>query len=336
VAQSPTTAAKSLIEFRSRVQESVEVARQTVVSQDDMEDVDQAVIKVDDGIAAMEEEVLATRASSSSILEIDTRTKQRSNIMIRTQEGDVVKLSLRQFSELSASSSQSSEGNTASSETEIEFSSRSRMVLKVRGDLNEAELGAIQGVLGQAQEMADAFFGGDIGAAFNAAGGFTFDNEQLANVNMRFRMRQVSNISYQETVAPAALPNDTTPQIAPAPVAEPAQTVAADTPVTDDAVAVRAPAAEVPAVDESPANAEPAIPGDALNGFFEMVGSFLRSVSAGFEGLADNSHVRFQYSESFKLSLLQSVIHAAAPDDAGDAANVAVDALGQLNEVESE
>ena len=89
------------------------------------------------------------------------------------------------------------------------------MVMKVRGDLNEAEMGAIQGVLGQAQEMADAFFGGDIGAAFSAAGGFTFDNEQLANVNMRFRMRQVSNISYTQTVGPTALPQNPAPEAAP-------------------------------------------------------------------------------------------------------------------------
>jgi len=197
----------------------------------------------------------------------------------------------------------------------------------VRGDLNEAEMGAIQGVLGQAQEMADAFFGGDIGAAFNAAGGFTFDSEQLSNVNMRFRMRQVSNISYKETVAPAALPKDTT--------AESVQAIAAHAPVADVGAAVQAPVAEAPAVDEPVAAAKPTFPTDALSGFFEMVGSFLRSVSEGFEGVADNSSIRFQYSESFKLSLLQSVIHAVAPDDANSAAETAVEAIEQMKETEA-
>jgi hypothetical protein len=237
------------------------------------------------------------------------------------------------------------EGNTTSSETEIEFSSRSRMVMKVRGDLSEAEMGAIQGVLGQAQEMADAFFGGDIAAAFSAAGGFTFDNEQLANVNMRFRMRQVSNISYTETVGPAALPQNPTPEIAPAPEAEAVQTVAADSPkpaaaATPEAPADQAPVApepvvDAPVVEEPDAVDKPSIPGDALSGFFEMVGSFLRSVSEGFEGATLNSNIRFQYSESFKLSLLQAVINTAAPDDAGDAADTAVDAIEQLKETDA-
>jgi hypothetical protein len=335
VAQSPNTAAKSLIQFRSRVSESVDVARQTVASPDDMKDVDQAVVKMDEGITSMEEDAAATKASSSSVLEIDTRTRQRSSIKIRTQEGDIVKLSLKQFSELSASSGQATEGNKSSSETEIEFSSRSRMVMKVRGDLNEAEMGAIQGVLGQAQEMADAFFGGDIGAAFEAAGGFTFDNEQLARVNMRFRMRQVSNISYKETIAPAAIAKEPAPQIAPAPQAEPAQTTTASKPVADDPVAVAAPVVEASVVEAPDTDAKPTFPSDALSGFFEMVGSFLRSVSEGFEGAGANSSIRYQYSESFKLSLLQSVIQTVAPDDANSAAKNAVEAIEQMKETEA-
>lgn len=334
VAQSPTTAAKSLIEFRSHVRESVQVTQKTVGSEDDMADVDQAVAKLDDGLNQMEEEAASTRVSTASALEVDTRTKQRSSIMIRTQEGDVVKLSLRQFSEMSASGSQSVEGNTASSETEIEFSSRSRIVMKVRGDLNEAEMGAIQGVLGQAQEMADAFFGGDIGAAFSAAGGFTFDNEQLANVNMRFSMRQVSNISYTQTVGPTALPQNPAPEVAPAPATEPVPAVATESPKPEPVAPVEAPVDEAPAVEEPDAATKPTIPGDALSGFFEMVGSFLRSVSEGFEGASANSSIRFQYSESFKLSLLQSVIHTAAPDDAGDAAEAAIEAIEQLKETD--
>lgn len=341
VAQSPTTASRSLIQFRSRVEESVNMVRQTVSDQDDMTEVDQAVARVDGGLSEMEEQAAATKAASSSVLEVDMRTKQRSKISIRTQEGDIVKLSLKQVSEFSASSSQSIEGKSASSETEIEFSSRSRMVMKVRGDLSEAELGAIEGVLGQAQQMADAFFGGDIGAAFESAGGFQFDNEQLANVNMRFRMGQVSNISYSETVVPAALVEKptpavdaavtqpvmpaATPEVAPAIEAAPA--VAAQAPVADDAIGVET------AVDDAPAAA---IPRDAISGFFEMVGNFLRSVSEGFEGESGNAIINYQYSESFKLSLLQSVIHAVAPDDASVAADLAVDALGQMNEVESE
>jgi len=338
VARSPARAAKSLISFRANVQQSLDVARSTVSEQDDMADVDHAVAKVDKGLAEMEEKAAATKESSSSVLDVDMRTKQRSSIKIRTQEGDIIKLSMRQVSEFSASSSQSIDGDSAATESEIEFSSRSRMVMKVRGDLNEAELGAIEAVIEQAQQMADTFFGGDIGAAFETAGAFEFDSEQLANVNMRFRMRQVASISYAETVTRSALPDDTAPPIGPAVTVDstpkPAQASESVAPVADDVAAVETPVADVAPVDDEVAAETPAIPADAMSGFFEMVGNFLRSVSEGFEGGFGNTTIRFQHSESFKLSLLQSVIHAVAPDEASDAADAAVEAIGHMNEVE--
>lgn len=332
VAQSPTTAARSLAEFRSRMAQSVDVVKQTTGAQDELAEVDQALVQVDHGLAAMEEEAAATRDSSTSVLDIDMQTRQRSRIRIRTQEGDVVKLSLKQVTEFSASSSQVSDGGSTVTATEIDFSSRSRMVLSVRGDLNDAELGAIKSVVEQAQQVADAFFGGDIGAAFENAGRFAFDSEQLANIDMRFRMRQVSNVAYAETVASAALPRDPAPALAP--VAEPAPTDAAATPVAADAAVAGAADAEVPVVDEAAAKNDPAIPTDAIGAFVEMVGSFLRSVSEGFEGQSGNLSIRYQHTESFKLRLLQSVLHTTAPREAHAAAAVAIQAIEQMSGVQ--
>ncbi|MGB5491099.1 MAG: hypothetical protein WBM76_09770, partial [Woeseiaceae bacterium] len=218
VSESPATAAKSLISFRAKVQETASYVRQTVSSPDDIEDVDNVVAKVDAGLDGLDKEVASNRESSASVLAVDTRSRQRSTISIRTQEGDVVKLSLRRMDRMSATDVAVSDDSGSMTSTEVSVSSRSRMVLKVEGDLNESELAAIKNVFAKAEQIADEFFGGDIGAAFNLAQGFEFDTEQLARVNMRFKMRQVSNIAFAESVRPAPLTSVSTPAVA-APVA---------------------------------------------------------------------------------------------------------------------
>jgi len=204
VSESPVTAAKSLVSFRAKVQETASYVRETVKRPDDVEDIDNVVARVDKGLDGLEKEVASNRESTASVLTVDTRTRQRSTISIRTQEGDVVKLSLRRMDSLSARDSSVSNENGSMTSTEVSVSSRSRMMLKVEGDLNESELAAIQNVFARAEQIADEFFGGDIGAAFNLAQGFEFDTEQLARVNMRFKMRQVSDVSYAQSIRPAA------------------------------------------------------------------------------------------------------------------------------------
>lgn len=335
VAQSPTTAETSLTKFRASVEQSVKVASKTVATSEDAAEIGKSVDKIDSGIAKIEESVAKTKEASSSVLEVNSRTKNRSTIKIRTQEGDVVKLSLKKVDSMSASNTESVNGDSSTSETVLKLSSRSQMMVKVRGDLSEAELGAIEGILGHAQEIADAFFGGDMRSAFESVSGFEFDSDQIARVNMRFRMQSYTQVSYAQssTLAPAMSK----------PVSEPAMT--ADTPAPAIAAETPAPAVaaepDVPAVAENPsaessAPANPVVAIDALQGFFEMVGSFLRGVSEGFEGVSGSATLRYHHSESFKLSLLQSVINTLAPDESENAAANAVEALEQIKGDESE
>jgi len=328
VAQSPTSAAKSLIQFRSSLDQSVQVASKTVQSEADQADLDVAATKIDEGVAELEEQAVATRESSTTALSLDTSTRQKSMIKIRTQEGDIVRLSLRQATDLSASSSETVDGENSQKTTEIDFSSRSRMFVKVRGDLNAAEMGAIQSILGQAQEMADAFFGGDIGAAFSSAKGFEFDTDQLSRVKMRFSMRQESNIAFSQVTNTVS-----TSQVS-EPVAAPTPEVVAPAPAEPVASEPVAPAVEVPAPSEVEAAAPPVVADDAVQGFFEMVGNFLRSVSEGFAEGASGTSIRYQYSESFKLSLLQSVINTVAPADQAETSDAAVAMIDSMSEAE--
>ena len=329
VAESPTQAAKSLITFRAKVHETVSYVRATVGDHDD--NVDQAVARVDEGLDALDDDVANNRESSASVLAVDTSTRQRSTIQIRTQEGDVVKLSLRRMDSLSATDVSATDGNTTTTSTEVEISSRSRMMLKVEGDLNESELAAIQNVFAQAERIADEFFDGDLAAAFSLAEGFEFDTEQLARVNMRFKMTQESNVSYAESVRPVIAAPVSTPE--PVAVAAPLPDVPA-VGIAPEPVPVLAEANVVAPTAEEDAGPVALLNTSALSNFFESLGTFLRSVGEGFETGSSNASFSFHYSESFKLELLKAVIHTVAPDDSGEAAANAASLIDGLGDTE--
>lgn len=335
VAESPTKASAALISFRARVQETATSVRETVGASDDVADVDDAVARIGKGLDDLEGQVASNRESSASVLAIDTRSKQRSTISIRTQEGDIVKLSLRRKQSLSATDVAVSNGNGTSTSTEVEVSSRSRMMLKVEGDLNESERAAIQNVFAQAEQMANDFFGGDMAKAFSLAEGFEFDTEQLARVSMQFRMRQVSNVV---SLAPApATPMPTTPigPEASPPVAAPESPVA---PISTTQPATDTPAPVVPDVletsDEPVATRPPEVlasdKSSALSDFFDSLSAFLRSVGEGFGVAESGASYTYHYSESFKLSLLNAVMHTVAPDVTGDATGKTGEAIGPV------
>ncbi len=325
VAESPSTAARSLISFRARVEQAAAYAREVVASENEAQDIDDVVAKVGEGLDELENEVANYRESSASVLSVDTRSKQRSTIQIRTQEGDIVRFSLKRVDSMSASDVAYADGEMSITSTEVSVSSRSRMMMSVEGDLNEAETAAIQNVFAQAEMIADEFFDGDIGAAFNVAQGFEFDTEQLARVNMRFRMHEMTNVAYAETVraipAPTIEPPVVTPPvITPVVVEAPVDVVAKPAPVPNPILENIGPDSEA---DARP-DAEPAVssPGaSAIENFLDALGAFLRTVGDGFA--SSGSDFRYHYSDSFKLEMLKAVLHTVAPSDALEASDKA-------------
>lgn len=327
VAESPTKAANSLITFKSKVQETANFVRQTFDDgRGEMDDVEQTLARVDQGINKLEGEVSNNRESSASVLAVDNSSKQKSTISIRTQDGDIVRLTLKNVEQLSATRMQVSNNNGTATSTEIEVSSRSRMKLQVEGDLNEVELEAIRNVFAQAEKMADDFFGGDMGAAFKLAEGFEFDTEQLMRVNMRFKMQEATNISYTESAGATQFS-----AASPAAMMEPSKTVAAaetapraaaEPTVIGDAPVVAAAAEPVLAPVEAPVElAETAGPdtsitdnSTALSKLFETLSTFLRSIGEGFESGSASGSFKYHYSESFKFDLLKAVIHTLQPE----------------------
>lgn len=314
--RSPLQATDALVDIRSKVDVAAEEVRNSV-GDEPGEELDTAVNLVNEGLDDLEEDAARNVVSSASVLSAETQTKQRSTIRIRTQEGDVIRLSLRNVERMSVEDASISDGESTLTSTEIQISSRSRMALHVKGDLNEAEMAAIKSVFEQAEAIADEFFGGDLALAFDMAAGLEYDTEQLARINMRFREQQISNVAFAASgPRPAAIAQDPDPVVAgPAkPIVESAESAS----VPDSAPTEVEPAAPP---EVTPAVASPS--DDAIDIFFDLLGSFLSSLNEGFESDSGRNSFRFFHSQSFNLQILKTVLQVSAPEDLSTAAESA-------------
>ena len=329
--RAPLDASRSLVDLRKKVQDAADDVRE-IVGDDDDDDVDDTLRLIGDGLDDLEEDAARHVASSASVLSYESQLRQRSTIRIRTQEGDIVRLDLRRTEQMSASDVALSNGELSFSATEVAVSSRTRMVLTVNGDLNEAEFAALQNVFAQAAAIADEFFAGDLAKAFDMTAGIELDTEQLARVRMRFRERLETNISYAEirrlTPQPVQLPEPglvigtpSAPETGPI-ARSAAGVVVPDVPEVEDTVAT-------PAEPEATTTAaSPALADGAGDGFLALLADFLRSVNDGFEPEAGS--LRYFYSQSFRLEILKSVLEMNAPegfDAAADKAATLIDGV---------
>ena len=76
----------AVLRFRQRVQAAAAVTQQSVGSDADINEVGQAVGKIESGLEALDADAARNVESSASVLAIDSRQRQRSTIRIRTQE----------------------------------------------------------------------------------------------------------------------------------------------------------------------------------------------------------------------------------------------------------
>lgn len=335
--RSPLHASTSLIDLRSRIKLAAESVRVTVRDHDH-DDMDDALGRVSDGLDKLDKDAARNVEWSATVLSAETRLKQRSTIRIRTQEGDIVRLDLRHVEKMSANDVSMTDGDSMFASTSIEMSSRTRMVLRVNGDLNEAELAAIQNVFAQAEAIADEFFNGDLAAAFEMAAGMDFDAEQLARVNLRFREKFVSNVSF--AAIGAVTPQPVSPAIPEIPtlddpvVVRPPMTPAPPTPVMP-ADPIAPPDRKEPLDTARPVGPEPDVFEDsALDNFFGLLSNFLRATSEGFE--MESGSFRYYHSQSFKLEILRAVLQVSAPEESDDAANVAAALIDNVAATASE
>lgn len=329
---SSSDASDTVLTLKSKIEQAAASTQALTGSDDDFAEVEDALSLVNTGLDDLGTEVANTFESSASVLEVQTQLSQRSTIRIRTQEGDIVKLDLRRTESLSATDIAVSNADGFASSTEVELSSQSRLTFKVNGDLNDAELAAIQNIFAQAEAIATEFFGGDLTAAFDLASGLEYDTEQLARVRLRFREEQTSEVSFAAIGQIQAEPVDEVASI-PASGTDVAPVVSEELSSGSEIAPV---VSAVPTTDDVVPDAEPdTVPVDVsvFAGFLDLISNYLRATSGSFGEDSGNNAIsaRFFYSESFKLELLKTVIEITAPAESEDGAALAATVIDAVS-----
>jgi len=249
-------------------------------------------------VEADEQQPAQERAPSTNL---EYQRREATVLRLRTREGDVVKLKLRSVETTTVAVGEQVDGETVVSNLELNTSSRTRLVLSVQGDINDAELAAIQNVAQQASELAGSFFNGNLNDAFQIAGNFAIDGEQLAKVSLRLSVRERLNFaqnvvaqnpaaalppttaandevaaptSQAATVVPKLVGGSTTPAVTETPVPLPAA------PVTTTAATETDEPTEPATVDDEPTTG----PANLLDAF-QALADFLNTIADFIENL---------------------------------------------------
>ncbi len=127
------------------------------------------------------------------------REKNSFSFDLVTQEGDKVTISAVSSYELYEQSLNLENEQGSVNAYGFSESYSSGYAFSVEGDLNEAEMTAIEDLLGQVNSLADEFYDGDLATAFDMALELDSDGDQIAQFSLNMRQQQVS--AYQFTGA---------------------------------------------------------------------------------------------------------------------------------------
>jgi hypothetical protein len=201
-------------------------------------------------------------AAAASAFEASWSVDQKLGIRLVTQEGDVVRIRLRQSEGLEAGAAQ----RGASAYASVSAYTKSRFSIDVQGSLSETEIKAISDVLDQVDRIASAFYSGDAGAAFADAASLSFDPAVLAKVGLKMSQTQSLRIS-NVVIGPGAAPAPSavsapapSPVPLPSPVPPPSTVDAATASSDANADGTLAPTADSTVAAEPAATTAPGTP----------------------------------------------------------------------------
>ena len=135
---------------------------------------------------------------------------------LKTQEGDDVKLRFRSRETGGSEAGVQASGEGDGEGITLEPSNKTKVALKVDGNLNADEFSAIRDAFDQVAKLAEQFFSGGIQSAFESAESLSINADQL--ISFEFRARIEDRVTYAAasfTSSPAVQP-EVEPQVVPA------------------------------------------------------------------------------------------------------------------------
>lgn len=160
---------------------------------------------MEDGLSALKENLFGTGEASvdpvvaapqatnpssgnftSSYNAVEYRQDRTFDMQVKTQDGDVVTIKVGGGEHYNAQSGHYSGAEGTVDAFSAEYSSYSNLSFSVEGDLDEAEMAALNDLFGQVNDIATTFYGGDVDKAFTMAMDVGYDATELSGfaVNM--------------------------------------------------------------------------------------------------------------------------------------------------------
>lgn len=133
----------------------------------------------------------------ATTINYQTEERRSFSFSLTTQDGDTVSIRAASASESVLAGQRVRYGDAAAAASAGSVSVSSGFYIDVAGDLDDAELFAIEDVLAQVRDVSDLFFSGDIESAFNAAVELGFDAEEIAEFSLSLRSQSTTRV--QET-----------------------------------------------------------------------------------------------------------------------------------------
>lgn len=123
---------------------------------------------------------------------------------LTTREGDKVVIKAASSEGLAVEAGRAGRGNGSASVMNASFSASQSFSLSVEGDLSEAELVAINDLLGRVNDLAGQFFAGDLDGAFAKAMELGYDSSQIGSFALNLAQVEIQQVTRAyETFEPA-------------------------------------------------------------------------------------------------------------------------------------
>ncbi|GGD73037.1 DUF5610 domain-containing protein [Lacimicrobium alkaliphilum] len=171
---------------------------------------------IEEGLQSLEQKVFGQPEQSQSVSGSYSYSRQdTSELAITTKDGDEVTIRFEDSAQfafnqslmVSAPASEreaqaENQGFSFTASQNYQFYQANAFSFSVRGELDESELGAIGDLVGNAADVADEFYNGDVEEAFNQALKLGFDDSELTSYALQLsRNEQTKVIQTYESVS---------------------------------------------------------------------------------------------------------------------------------------
>lgn len=164
-------------------------------------DIDDTYQKIQDGFSALDQRFNPAASTSNANVAVAAYSERFAaqaetfDMQVTTRDGDRLRISIAQASANWSQSRVAASSNGNASALVASTQSGSMQIgawqVSVEGELDADELGALEKLFSQVQELSNSFYAGDMAGAFDRAMALEMDGEQLASLSLNLTQTSV-------------------------------------------------------------------------------------------------------------------------------------------------